>query len=282
MKSEFFKTLVALRSFLSLSNLENYYIGQQRSTVPLYLAAYHIFHRKGIPTNLLPTYFDNDVTGNPDFSNMKRWFYLSLLNGVFKGRMAGWVSEKTGLHKLHNLLKKFKDRKFPVADIFSKVYQEHGLKFSEDISSSRINSWDMDFLFYVIYDFGKPTRQLDKDHIHPKSILEGKVPPEEIYRVGNFQLIDVSTNRGDKNRKTLEEWIDNVNHVPNKDDYIKRHLIPDREFWTIDKYSTFLEKRAEMIVNKIKPAVPSAEPIQDIAPINKGNPLKRNAISKKD
>lgn len=258
-----YNTLIALRKFLALSKLENYYLSSRRSAVPLYLAAYHIFHRKSVATHLLPTYFDNDVTGNPDFSNLKRWFYLSLLNGVFKGRTAGWVSEKTGLNRVYNFLKNFKNRKFPVTEIFIKVYQEHRLRFSEDISLARLNFWDMDFLFYVIYGFEKHIRQLDIDHIHPKSILADKVLPEKINCVENFQLIDISTNRGDKKDKTLEEWIDNITFVPNKDEYIKRHLIPNREFWSFDKYETFLEKRAEMIVNKINHAVPSPEFIEE-------------------
>ena len=235
-----FNALIALRKFLTLSKLENYYLSSRRSAVPLYMATYHIYHRTSVATQFLPNYFDNDVTGNPDFSNLKRWFYLSLLNGVFKGRMAGWVSEKTGLKKVSNLLKNYKNRTFPVTEIFNKVYQEHGLRFSEDISLARLAVWDMDFLFYIIYDFEKHTRQVDVDHIHPKSILAGIVLPEKINCVENFQLIDIPTNRGDKNGKTLEEWIDNVEYV-HKDEYIKRHLIPDREFWSIDKYATFLE-----------------------------------------
>jgi hypothetical protein len=260
-----FNTLVALHKFLVSAKLENYYLNARRSAVPLYLAAYHIYHRKSIPTNQIPTYFDNDVTGNPDFSNLKRWFYLSLLNGVFKGKKAGWVSEKTGLNKVYNLLKKFKDRKFPVTEIFTHVYREHRLRFWEDVSPSHLNAWDMDFLFYVMYDFEKHNSRSDIDHIHPKSLLEGnKVSPEKINCVENFQLIDFSTNRGDKNNKTLEQWVNNPDYVPNKDEYIKRHLIPPQEFWAMDKYLTFIEKRAEMIIEKIKPSIPSAEKVEEV------------------
>ena len=129
-----FNTLDGLRKFLYQAKLEDYYYAKiRRSALPLYLAAYHIYHRQSVATERLANYFDNAVTGNPDFSSLKRWFYLSILNGVFKGRGSGWVAEKTGLNKIWAVLKNHKDEHFPVETIF-KMYSEYGLRFSQDLA----------------------------------------------------------------------------------------------------------------------------------------------------
>lgn len=274
-----FNTLDALRKFLYQAKLEDYYLAKiRRSALPLYLAAYHIYHRQSVATGRLANYFDNAVTGNPDFSSLKRWFYLSLLNGVFKGRGSGWVAEKTGLNKIWMVLRNRKDERFPVETIF-KMYSEYGLRFSQDLTPARFPAWDDDFLFYIIYDSDWRVMQPDIDHIHPKSLLTARgVEYERIYCIENYQLISVGVNRGDKNDKPLATWVDiyikegKKFDATSEEEYRKKHLIPPREFWEFDQYTTFLEKRGELIIKRVNATIPAAqtpeilEPLPPVAP----------------
>lgn len=284
-----FNTLEALRKFLYHANLNEYYKKIRPSALPLYLAAYHIYHRQSVATGRLENYFDNDVTGNPDFSSLKRWFYLSLLNGVFKGRGSGWVAEKTGLNKIWGVLKNHKDERFPVETIF-KMYSEHGLRFSQDLTATHFPAWDNDFLFYIIYYSDWHVMQPDIDHIHPKSQLKARgVAYERIYCIENYQLISMGVNRGDKNDKPLATWVDiyikegEKVDATSEEEYRKKHLIPPREYWGLDQYDTFLEKRGELIIDRVKDAIPAAQVVETSAPTSPTTPVEpKPALSAHD
>ena len=105
-----------------------------------------------------------------------------------------------------------------------------------------------------MYDRAKTTRTNDIDHIMPKNILESKgFDWSEINSIKNFQLIDFGTNRGEKNGKAFVKWINNPDYVTDKAAFVKLHLIPeDDTLWKEVKFKDFSEKRAELILAKLK------------------------------
>ena len=239
--------LKALEKFLIASGLDNYYREENRSFIPLYFVAYHIFH-KDIETKAIENYFATHDVNNIDYKNIYGWIYLSLLNGVFsKGK--GWIPYKTGIRKILETIRHFKGKEFP-NDKLSQVYQKHPVQFYVTFDESNINSLDLSFLFYILYDRERIIRQQDIDHIHPKSLLEGKYEYQMINRIENYQLLDSGTNRGLKNAKPLKDWI--LKDVENKEIYLKKHLIPQSEqLWETDNYITFLGERRKLIIEKI-------------------------------
>jgi len=104
----------------------------------------------------------------------------------------------------------------------------------------------------LIYDKKQTVRVQDIDHIMPKNILESlNYDWAKINSIRNFQLLDYGTNRGEKNGKPFKNWIDN--YVTDKAAYALKHLIPtDESIWTEDKFEDFIEKRAELILDKIR------------------------------
>ena len=96
------KTLEVLRQVLVDAELYPYFYDGGRSVIPLYFAAYHIFHKPQL-IQALPGLYANYDANNPDFTNLKRWLYLSLLNGVFS-RGKGWIPYRTGIHKILNVI----------------------------------------------------------------------------------------------------------------------------------------------------------------------------------
>jgi hypothetical protein len=239
--------LVALKKFLIASRLFNYYREENRSFIPLYFVAYHLFHKE-IETKAIENYFDTHDTNNIDYKNIYVWIYLSLLNGVFsKGK--GWIPYKTGIRKILETIRYSKGKEFP-NDKLSQVYQKHPVQFHVTFNEFNINSLDMSFLFYILYDRDRIIRQQDIDHIHPKSLLEGKYEYQMINRIENYQLLDSGTNRGLKNAKPLKDWI--LTDVENKEIYLNKHLIPhSEELWETDNYTAFLEERRKLIIDKI-------------------------------
>lgn len=242
-------TLKALKNFLTHAGLYEYYKNENRSFIPLYFMSYHIFH-KTVSTDQLKNLFDKYDTTSVDFKPMYSWIYLSLLNGIFKSKGAGWIPYKTGIKKILAIIKNFKGNEFPINQLFS-LYKSHPLHFYEQFDESNINRLDITFLFFILYNRRETARLQDRDHIQPISLLErGGYDSQQINKVENYQLLDVGTNRGIKSGNSLEDWINK--NISNKDLYIKTHLIPaDNTLWKIKNYNEFLNERRKLIIDKI-------------------------------
>ncbi|MCG3702675.1 DUF262 domain-containing protein [Aliarcobacter butzleri] len=244
------KSLLATRKFLQNSSLYVFYNKHKPSIIPLYFIVYHLYHKSSVDTNSLEKYFDNFDTNNSEYKIIYKWIYLSLLNRVFRRRGAGWTAYSTGIRKLLEITKKNKNNSFPINEIFE-MYIEHPLDFNSTINSDRVEKYDFDFLMYIIYNRPSSFRKNDIDHIFPKDLLEKDgVEWEKINYTSNYQLLDSTTNRGNKSNKEFKLWL---NSLPNKNQYIDIHLIPkDKSLWEQNKFEEFLSKRSELMVEKLE------------------------------
>lgn len=251
-KDRIIETLKCLKSLVGYLNMNNYYNSSNRSFVPLYALAYHIFH-KNVSTDKLATFYDNIET-NTEFPYVRRWLLLSLLMRVFSSG-SGWRPTTTGLKKIVNVLSKNKGLSFPMQDIFD-MYYDHGLHiFTESITVDNVNKLDHDIIYYLVYKNQRVVRQVDVDHIHPKSLLDKQgFGPSEINHIGNYQLIDFSTNRGLKSDLEFYDFVHQyVQSIPT---YLEQHLIPnDSSTWKSGHYQDFLQVRLELLVGALSRAV---------------------------
>lgn len=244
-------TLKSLKDFLIHSKLYDYYKDGNRSFIPLFFIAYHIYHKQ-VDNNAISSYFDNYDAGNSDFSKMKKWLFHSLINGVFRSKGAGWIPYKTGIRKLLEETKNHKNLDFPTDNLFQ-VYTNHPITFTTNYDTNNLDQLDTSFVYYLMYDQAKTIRTNDVDHIMPKSILESlKYDWAKINSIKNFQLIDYGTNRGEKNGKAFSLWINNSQFVKDKPAFVKLHLIPtDETLWVEDKFEEFSEVRSQLILEKL-------------------------------
>lgn len=250
-KNKIKSTLIALEKFLNFSKLYNYYLDGAQSFIPLFFICYHLFH-KNIDDVSLENYFNNAETSNKDFSVIKKWMYYSLINGVFRSKGAGWKPYTTGIRKILGVMKDFKGKDFPLEELI-KVYNDHSLKFKNNFEINTLDELDKSFIIYLMYDRDKQVRVNDIDHIMPKNLLSQNYEPEEINSIKNSQLLDIKTNRGTKNRKSLIEWANNLRFVVDKKEYISTHLIPsDESLWDESRFREFSDERGKLILNKIK------------------------------
>jgi len=242
-------TLKCLKDFLINSKLYYYYKDGNRSFIPLFFIAYHLFHKQ-ISNAELDAFFANFDAKNTEHPRTEKWIYHSLINGVFKSKGAGWIPYKTGIRKLLDKIQHFKSKDFPTDELFQ-VYTDHPITFTRTYTIDNLDDLESSFVYYLMYDRGQTIRINDIDHIMPKSILESlEVESAKINRIRNFQLIDFSTNRGLKNGSPFRDWINN--HVADKAAFVKRHLIPaDESLWKEDKFEEFAKARANLILNCI-------------------------------
>ncbi len=245
-------TLKTLKKFLTVTSNYNWFAAaKNRSAIPLYFLVYHIFYSK-IETSALSNMFDRFDTNDKNCHNMAVWLRLSLLNKVFS-RGCGWIPYKTGIRKIHEVMIKNKGADFPTEKLFE-VYRYHPLYFYSNVAANNLDSFDQEYMFYLIYNGQPSIRSEDIDHIHPRSLLLNKgVDQLKINSIGNFQLLDSGTNRGEKNGKELRVWIENYIEVVNRQDYINRHLIPTySELWKTEKFEEFLQERSKLLAEKIR------------------------------
>ena len=249
------KTLEALKKFLAMSHNYEWFDTSKKSpihksAIPLYCLAYYIFHRS-CPDDEIACLFDRYETDENSHS-MALWLELSLINQLFR-KGCGWQAEKTGIRKIHEILSKNKGKDFPISELF-RAYRKYPLKFADasEITPQTIDSLDQEYIFYLIYGGVRSSiRTEDKDHIQPQALLEDKrISARKINSIGNLILIDYRTNRGRKNDKELKDWIVSL---PNRQEYMKRHLIPDMpELWRLERFDDFLNARLQLITDKIK------------------------------
>jgi len=242
--------LKATRKFLQYSSLYSYYKDGGKSFIPLYFIIYFLFHKQ-ITNQQIEVYFDNFDTGNVDFPLIKKWLYLSIINGVFRSRGSGWIPYRTGVNKILGIMSKNKNANFPYLEIL-KMYNGHPLVFTDIITEDNLHTLDFSFIFYLIYDKMQTIRIQDIDHIHSKNKLQSISGLDEniINDIFNFQLLDYGTNRGEKSNLQLKYWIENF--VQDKDAYLKKHLIPnDETLWVEENYTSFLSARKLLIMDKI-------------------------------
>jgi len=240
-------SLRGVKQFLKASGLYDFFVEQKPSVIPLYFIGYHLFHKTSVNTEDLKNYFRN-VEDNIDYKLMYKWVYLSLLQKIFRRKGAGWIAYKTGVRKILEVIKIYKDKDFPMNEIFE-VYINHPLRFERRIDENKLDDYDLEFVMYILY--GRKFRKEDIDHIHPISILKSKgYEADKINTVANYQLLDYGINRGDKSNKELKDWIEGLE---NKEDYLKRHLIPNNpELWISDNYEQFLVERKKLIKSKLE------------------------------
>ena len=243
------ETLIALKEFLKASrNYSWFELCGNRTAIPLYFLAYHIFH-SGIETNQLKNMWVKFET-DPNFENMSRWLRLSLLNRVFSA-YRGWRPNTTGVRKIHEVLERYKGKEFPVNEIY-KVYEER-LNSFHHIEAEYLDTFDKEYIFYLVYSV-RMNRDEDIDHIHPRTLLEQRYNEKYWDSIVNKQKKDMSTNRGSKSGKEYGTWL--KNEFPDEKDRkeeLDMHLIPhDENLWrSANFHPDFYEARADLLVEKL-------------------------------
>lgn len=216
----------------------------------MYFITYHIFYSK-TSSDQLSGIFSRFDTTDKSCQDMAVWLRLSILNKVFS-RGCGWIPYKTGIRKIHSVMKENKGRDFPKDSLFA-VYNYHPLYFYDKVNENNLSFFDQEYMLYLIYN-GQPTvRSEDIDHIHPYSLLKkAGVDESRINNIANYQLLDSGTNRGIKNCKELVDWIQNCVDNSIQKGYLERHLIPrDKSLWKTENYDQFYVERSKLIAAKL-------------------------------
>ena len=133
-KDRIISSLKGVKQFLIASGLYDFFVEYKPSVIPLYFIGYHLFHKNSVATKDIKEYF-RDIEKNKDYKLIYRWIFLSLLQKIFRRRGAGWIAYKTGVRKILEVMKDYKNKEFPVDKIFE-MHINHPLNFKPEIDKT--------------------------------------------------------------------------------------------------------------------------------------------------
>jgi len=219
-----------------------------------------IEHKKLLPSHnaIIPIIYyvyKRNIKGIGNFSKgisekeirnvIRKWLYQVLLSGVFSGQ------SDNVLYKVKETLDEVQSDIFPAIHIIKAIKSiksfDLSQEFLEKIKYNSTNSYLMLSMIYSDLNF-KPKfngNLPQQDHIFSVNELKGNYKREDIDNIGNIRFVSAAENNLKKDTP-FNVWIKTIS-----DEEKEKHLIPEGE-WNIENYKEFLEKRRELIFNKIR------------------------------
>lgn len=247
------------RAIEEAATLVNYFgIGGQtllsrNAVIPL---AYY-FKQTGLTAEKLQS---DERSRVQDRRNIKRWFVTSLLNGTFSG------SADSVLNRIRDVLRQQTGESFPINEVEREVADLGKVTGFDDEMVDNVLEYTKGgkrtfltlTLLYDQIDFGNI--QYHQDHIFPSALLDeddlvekglerkqARSFESKADRLANLQLLTGRENEA-KQARPFEEWIKSRD-----ESFYDKHLIPDDpETYRLDNFELFLEKRSELIRDKLQ------------------------------
>ncbi len=186
-----------------------------------------------------------DRTSN-DFDIIKKYIYSVLLNGVFGGQSDSMLVDS------RNIISINKGKPFPLKELFEAYTKRNKIiraknELNDLLKDIKYGTDKCKLVLNIAYDFRLP-KEFQEDHLFPRSRLLKKFDRKEVNNVANIQPLGSFTNNSKNNQKFVD-WIAEENR---SEDYAELNLIPKMKDYGEDNFPEFLEKRRELILEKLK------------------------------
>jgi len=208
---------------------------------------------------------DNYISSNKNLdekAKIKKWLILSLIKRAFSGQpdnvlrpIRRIIRENENSYPLEEIISNFKGTNktllFSDEDIENLLYYKYGQGFTFSVLSLLYPNLDFRNLFHVDHIF--PKSQFGKVNLRQNNISDEDIDTYRYNcnRLGNLQLLEATPNIEKLNRN-FGEWLNET--YPDsleRQEYKKRHLIPDVDL-SLSNFLEFFEKREELIKTKFK------------------------------
>lgn len=195
-----------------------------------------------------------------DREKIKSWLISSLLKKVFSFAPDG------ALKPIREIINENYKEGFPLEKICNRFKgTNRSLNFTEDdiinLLYAKYGHGDTLVIMSLLYPWADLRNNFHVDHVFPKShftlskLKKQNISEEKIENfmknynyIGNLQLLEGLINI-EKKDTTFEKWISSLDkEILNN--YKEKHLIPNIDF-SLENYDIFLEKREELIKNKL-------------------------------
>jgi hypothetical protein len=180
---------------------------------------------------------------------MEKYIYTILLNGVFGGQTDQLLTDSREVIK-NNL-----GNEFPLKKITKKLGQKRNIRKNDEIKELldeiKYNTDRSKIILSIIYG-NEMDREYQEDHLFPQTKTKKTKDKNLVDNISNIQILKNENQiKNDTDFKEYREKI--IEKIPNYDliNFIPK-LDEELKDYTIDYFEIFLEKRKELILNKIK------------------------------
>lgn len=178
--------------------------------------------------------------------DMKRFLLSSLISGLFGGQA------DTILYSLKQEIDLSNTGKFPLKEIrTSLIKRNKSLEITEEfLDSVSYNDKSSYLILNLLYPHIKlktvsKSNLPEQDHLFSKKEIKEKFSEEEVNTIYNIRYIPSTSNKKKSGTK-FADWIKNI-----PDSERELHIIPSGN-WDAEDYKTFIKKRRELMLNKLK------------------------------
>lgn len=241
-----------LFNLMQIFGFNDYTLTAKNATLPI---LYYIYH-KGIYKEVC-----NSVFYKEDRCIMKKWLLAVTLKRIFGGQTDNILTQirKGFTVDIINNKLEMSFEQFP-SDKINKALQNNNVS-DEYIQDLLLTEKDTKYAFSILAllypNLDYKNNNFHQDHLHPKSKYE-LLSEENKEKYGwnihnsilNLQMLDENENKS-KNDKDLNLWVEEQTRNIDKNQFLVNHIIPNIDL-SLDNYSTFIEKRREMLFNKLK------------------------------
>lgn len=241
-----------LFNLMQIFGFNDYTLTAKNATLPI---LYYIYH-KGIYKEVC-----NSVLYKEDRCIMKKWLLAVTLKRIFGGQTDNILTQirKGFTVDIINNKLEMSFEQFP-SDKINKALQNNNVS-DEYIQDLLLTEKDTKYAFSILAllypNLDYKNNKFHQDHLHPKSKYE-LLSEENKEKYGwnihnsilNLQMLDENENKS-KNDKDLNLWVEEQTRNIDKNQFLVNHIIPNIDL-SLDNYSTFIEKRREMLFNKLK------------------------------
>lgn len=246
------EAIIKVFELMSSFGFNDYTLTAKNATLPI---LYYIYH-KGIYSNIV-----DGVGYKNDRSIIKKWLHSALLKRIF-GSQADNILAQIRKGFTQDIEKQKIDLsliEFPSFEINKELKNsEVTEEFIEDLLlTQKDDRYCFSILALLYPNLDYKNNDFHKDHLHPASKYDSLLEDDkikygwEVYNsILNLQMFDANENES-KNNKDLEEWVRKETLNKDYNQFLDSHLIPNTNL-SIDGFSVFIEKRREILINKLK------------------------------
>lgn len=246
------EAIIKVFELMSSFGFNDYTLTAKNATLPI---LYYIYH-KGIYSNIV-----DGVGYKNDRSIIKKWLHSALLKRIF-GSQADNILAQIRKGFTQDIEKQKIDLsliEFPSFEINKELKNsEVTEEFIEDLLlTQKDDRYCFSILALLYPNLDYKNNDFHKDHLHPASKYDSLLEDDkikygwEVYNsILNLQMLDANENES-KNNKDLEEWVRKETLNKDYNQFLDSHLIPNTNL-SIDGFSVFIEKRREILINKLK------------------------------
>ena len=246
-------SILSLFDLIKTFGLTDYTLTTNNATLPI---LYYIYHRN------IFTDFSTKVAYKEDREIVKKWLLTILVRKTFGGQTDNVLtqSRKAFTNDIDNS-KLGNITQFPATEINKEIKKitDIGDDFIEELLLTQKDSqYSFPVLALLYTDLDYKNNNFHQDHLHPAASYTDLPDNDKVtygWRVYNsilnLQMLDANENMSKKDMD-LKSWVEKETKNSDIKRFMDGHIIPTKTNLELSNFSTFIDERKMLLINKLK------------------------------